>query len=447
MKHRMRAMTALLGVIVVVGAACAKSSGGGGSPSGSAAADCSQAPGCVTIKSGDPIEIGTLLSISGATAFLGTDSYHGVLLAADYLDGTFDGKQGQLLGHDLKFVNEDDGCSADGGQKGSAPLAADPQVFVVIGTTCSSAALGVADKTFSSKGIVLISPSNTNPGLTASGTHQPYYFRTAHNDLIQGAVVSDFATQFLHAQTAATIHDESPYAQGLTEAFTNNFKNAGGTITEADAINSADTDFKALLNKIAQTAPNVLYYPNFNPACAYLAKQGKAISGFANTSFVGSDGCADPTYISVGGPATTGTYTSGPDLTAIAKGQFYSTQYLPAYKKYFPPGPTADFNAHAYDAANVVFNAIKAVAVQNSDGSLTISRLAFKNAVQATSNYQGLTGTITCTPTGDCATSVTIAVYKVPNAPWNPKAKNSTPVFSETKTLAQVTGGGSSPSG
>ena len=94
------------------------------------------------------------------------------------------------------------------------------------------------------------------------------------------------------------------------------------------------------------------------------------------------------------------------------------------------------FHAHAYDAMNVLVNAIKTTAVQNDDGSLTISRAGLKDAVQNTADYQGIIGTITCTPLGDCATSVTIGVYKVPDVGFlDPNAK---PVFSETKTLAEV---------
>ena len=59
-------------------------------------------------------------------------------------------------------------------------------------------------------------------------------------------------------------------------------------------------------------------------------------------------------------------------------------------------------------------------------------------AIFATSGYKGLTGTITCTPLGDCATSVTIAVYQAPNFPVQGGTGNGQPVFAETKTLAQV---------
>jgi hypothetical protein len=51
-----------------------------------------------------------------------------------------------------------------------------------------------------------------------------------------------------------------------------------------------------------------------------------------------------------------------------------------------------------------------------------------------------VTGTITCTPLGDCATSVTIAVYESPDLPVEGGNLEAKPVFSETKTLEEVGG-------
>lgn len=428
-------MTALgaLVVMTMVATACSNGSSSAGPGGSSGAVDCNADPGCVIVASGAPIEIGTLLSTTGANKNLGLDSLYGVELAVDYLDGAFDQAPGQLDGHDIKLVNETDGCSADGGQKGATTLAADPQLVGVIGTSCSSASLGVADTIFSSKGITTISPSATNPALTTEGTHKPYYFRTAHNDRIQAAVVADFVTQQLHATTAVTIHDESPYTQGLTDGFKSNFT---GDVLSEEAVNSGDTDFKALLTKIAQNAPDVIYAPDFNPVCALLVKQMADTQGLENTIYTGSDGCSDPTFISIGGDATNGQYLSGPDLTSFSGGDFYKNSFLPAYKELAGSNPISVFHAHAYDAVNVMMNAIKSVAVDAGDGSLTISRAALKDAVQNTADYQGIIGTITCTPLGDCATSVTIGVYKLPDVGFvDPAAK---PVFTETKTLDEV---------
>ena len=304
----------------------------------------------------------------------------------------------------------------------------------------------MADKILGDKGILLISPSNTNPNLTAEGQHNPFYLRTAHNDEIQGSVVADFAYNFLKVKTAATIHDESPYADALAAVFRAAFKLLGGTITANgdQAIQSSQTDFHSLLTQIGGDSPGYLYYPDFNPACALIAKQAATTSSLANTQMGGSDGCGAPDYAQIAGPAPETPEEprapiSGPNLQAIVgQNKFYTSTFLPAYKSEFGLAPTASFHAHAFDAANILFKAVEQAAVKNSDGSLSIPRTALKDAIFKTSGYDGLTGTITCTSLGDCATSVTIGVYKVPDDPFTGGATNAKPVFSETKTLEEV---------
>jgi branched-chain amino acid transport system substrate-binding protein len=429
---------ALVGVFALIGAACSDNSSTGTTDTGTGSGGGCAADefGCVEIGAGDPITIGTLLAITGDNKNLGLDSQYGARLAVDYLDGKFDATDGTLLDHPVTLVNEDDGCSAEGGQQGATTLAANDAIVAVIGTSCSSASLGVADKIFSDKGITIISPSATNPALTTEGTHQPFYFRTAHNDRIQAAVVVDYAVQKLGAKTAVTIHDESPYTQGLTDGFAANFEAQGGSMNSDEAVNSADKDFKTLLTQIAQNAPDVIYAPDFNPVCALIAKQKAETSGLEDTTLMGSDGCSDASYTDIGGDATNGVFLSGPDLTAFTGGDFYKNEFVPAYVAQFGSNPISVFHAHAYDAANVLFQAITTAAIQNSDGSLSIPRTALRDAVQGTTGYEGIIGTITCTPLGDCATSVTIGVYEVPNVGFlDPSAK---PVFTETKTLDEV---------
>ena len=444
MRHR-RWLTplVLLGAFAMIAAACSNTtSAAGGSTSGGAAVDCNAAPGCVTIAAGAPIQIGTLLSVSGDNADLGTDSLYGVELAIDHLDGNFDGTPGQIDGHAVQLQQEDDTCSAEGGQAGATKLAANPDIVAVIGTSCSGAALGVADKILGDKGIVLISPSNTNPALTAQGTHNPYYFRTAHNDLIQGAVVSDFAITQLHAKTAATIHDESPYTEGLTTAFANAFQKQGGQVVDAEVIDSSQQSYTPVLTKIGQKSPDLVYGPDYTAECALILKQGHQVAGLANTTFMGSDGCFASNFIKLAGTAINGAYYSAPNLSAFQQKDFYNNEFLPAYKQQFGTAPLSAFHAHAYDALNLLAAAIDKAAVKNADGSLTIARNALRDAVQGTTDLQGIVTMYSCTSLGDCATAVTIGVYAAPNLAIEGSTGNGQPVFSETKTLAQATGSG-----
>jgi branched-chain amino acid transport system substrate-binding protein len=438
------AITALLGALILVAAACGdddggETGGGGGTSATGGAVDCaSDEFGCVEVASGDPIQLASLLSITGDTAFLGTDSNHGVELAIDYLDDAFDGTPGQLLGHDVTLQQEDDGCSAEGGQAGATALAANPDIVAVIGTSCSSAALGVADTILGDKGILLFSPSNTNPGLTSEEAHQPFYARTAHNDKIQGAIVADFVFTELGLTKAATINDESPYADGLAAAFRDNFEALGGTITDVEQVSSSDTDLGPVFTNIEASKPEVVYGPNFNPVCALSYTQGSDILP-KGTIQIGSDGCLESSFLdTVGAPIKDfAYYASSPDVSAYQGGDFYKNEYLPAYTDQYGK-PTSVFNAHAYDATNVLFDAIEAVAVDDGSGNLTIPRTALKDAVLATSGYAGMTGTITCTPLGDCATDVTIGVFEYDHWPVEGGVDPTDPVFSETKTLADV---------
>jgi branched-chain amino acid transport system substrate-binding protein len=441
--RRYLAMLALVSALMLVAAACGDDDEGGGETAGGTAAtgavDCEADEfGCVEIAAGEPITIASLLSISGETAFLGEDSNNGITLAIDDLDGSLDATPGQLLGHDVELQQEDDGCSAEGGQAGGEALAADPSIVAVIGTSCSSAALGVADTILGDKGILLFSPSNTNPGLTSEEAHQPFYFRTAHNDLIQGAIVAEYVFNELGIDTAATINDESPYADGLAAAFRDTFEGLGGTITATEQVNSADTDLGPVMNSIAEGEPGAVYGPNFNPVCALSATQGLDILP-EGTVQLGSDGCLESAFLETAGDLPAGYYyASSPDLTVFAEGDFYQNEFLPQYQEQFGTEPTAVFHAHAYDAANILFDAIEQVAVDDGSGNLTISRTALRDAVQATADYDGVTGIITCTPLGDCATDVTIGVFEYPNWPVEGGEDPDTPVYTDTKTLEDV---------
>src|SRR5688500_17342748 len=197
MKHRIWFKTfALVAVLSIVAAACAGDDGGTGG-GGDGGVDCATVEfGCVEVGPDEPINLGVDQVISGADASLGQDQVNAIELAVDYLDGTVDQTDGTLLDHPVSLPAHDEPrsaegelCSAEGGQTAGTALAADESIVAVIGTSCSSAALGVADTILGDKGILLFSGSNTSPALTDPEFHNPFYARTAHNDRIQGTIV------------------------------------------------------------------------------------------------------------------------------------------------------------------------------------------------------------------------------------------------------------------
>ena len=424
---------ALVAVLSIVAAACADDDGGTGDDGG---VDCATVEfGCVEVGADDPINVGVAQVIAGADQSLGVDQVNGIELAVDHLDGAFDGTNGQVLGHDVELTVEDEGCTAEGGQAAATALAADTSIVGVLGTSCSSAALGVADEIFSEEGITIISGSNTNPALTAEGTHQPFYARTAHNDRIQGAIVAEFTLgDIVGAQTAATIADESPYTQGLVAAFEQNFEAGGGSLTGSEQVTSTDTDFQAPLRALAEGDPDVLYFPIFVAACTLVIRQAQAI--MPDTTLVVSDGCLSSDTLANAGADADGVFASSPDPAGTADA-FYADEFLPAYQEAFGSAPLAVFHAHAYDAFNILMAAVEEVAVENDDGSLSIPRQALRDAVFATEGYQGVIGEFTCTELGDCATDVSIGVYEAPAWPVEGGTGSDT-VYTDIKSLEDV---------
>lgn len=371
-------------------------------PSGETAYECTDEIGCVDVASGDPVHIAYALVLSTADETLGVDSRNGIEIAAE--------DRGQIAGHDVLLDGEDEQCSAEGGQAAAAKLAADPSIVAVIGTSCSSAAR-VAVPLLSQAGFTIISPSNTALDLTIAGNENqhPGYARTAHSDSVQGKAAAEFVYNELGLRKAATIHDGSLYAEQLQGVFAEEFQALGGEITGQEAVDPNQTDFISVLTSIAAGEPEIIYYPIFIAAGSLITRQAKDTTGLENTVLMGADGMFSPDVMEGAGDAVEGLYVSSPDFTVF--GDAYETDFVPKYEEMFGTGPLSIFHAHAYDAFMIIADAIEKVAVQDADGTLHIPRQALRDAVYATENHVGMTGNLTCTPTGDCA-DPHIAVYE-----------------------------------
>ena len=378
--------------------------------------ECTDAIGCVEIGPDDPVHIASMLTISGATAFLGEDSVGAIEIAID-------DRGGQLLGREIQYTKEDSLCSAEGGQAAATKVASDPTILGVVGTNCSSAMTAAMD-TISSAGLSILSPSNTAPALTlddpaAGGTWKPGYFRICHTDFFQGAVAAEFAYNELGARTLATIHDGSPYADQLQEVMANRFVELGGEVTFQGAVNVGDTDMRAVLTSVAADSPDALYFPIFEPEGPFIVAQSSEIAGLEDTILIGADGLLVDSFPENAGPNAVGMYLSGP----FVKGAPYD-EFLAKWDAKFGGVPPSGFHAFAYDGTNILFDAIEAVAVTDADGTTYVGRQALRDAIKATAGYDGVSGKVDCsdkqfgefTSKGDCATGEALGVFEITEA-------------------------------
>jgi branched-chain amino acid transport system substrate-binding protein len=380
------------------GSAPASTDGGGGGAAETCDAD---EFGCIEVAEGESIRISTALVISGADSSLGLDAQYGVQVANE--------ERPEVAGREVELDFQDDGCSAEGGTTVAQSLASDTTIAAVIGTSCSSAGVP-ASEILSGQGILLVSPSATAPSLTLPDARQPFFFRTAHNDEIQGAAMADFAYNVLGVTTAATIHDGGPYTEQLQQVFADSFEELGGTITGTEAVDPEATDVSGQLTSIAAGEPEFLFFPIFIQAGGQVARQAKQTEGLEDTILAGADGILSPAFIEAAGVENAnGMYMSGPQADF---GDRYQNEFLPAYSDVSgEEEPIAAFHAHAYDAYNIIADAIEEVGI-DEDGTLYIPRTALRDYLAGLTDYDGLTGSLTCNENGDCANS-TITVREV----------------------------------
>jgi len=396
---------------------------------------CSDDPtSCIRVNPGDPIQLAALLRIGKDAGAAGLDDLRGFQLAIDYLDGQFDGEDGQLLGHEIALYEVDDKCSPEGGRSGAGQLLNDKSLVAVVGTTCSGAAKA-AIPLFSGAGVLMVSGQNTAPVLTADPAPDSTYFRTAPNDLIQGSVVAGFIGGQLDLNNIAIVSDGSVYSDQLSTVFESKIGSYGVTRTQMFE-SKEGSDYAATAAEISAGGFDGIYMPVNSPVCENFMSAISANPGLRELPVITSDGCILAGVL----PAATrvNAYGSGPDVTALEKQPFYRDEYKSAYRSKFGQAPLSVWNTSAFDAANLIFDAIQRTAIKTADGSLLIPRRTLVEAMKAIDGYIGVSNKMVCTPTGDCAQAGTIGVFKAPAWPVGSGSQSAQPVYSKTETLASV---------
>ncbi|MCP4539341.1 MAG: ABC transporter substrate-binding protein [Chloroflexi bacterium] len=364
--------------------------------------ECTDAIGCVTIAPGEPLKIGTLQALSGSATILGTTQSQTIELAIDE-------RGGQLLGHPIVLQVEDSGCTSEGGAVTAAKIVTDPQVMAILGTTCSGAAT-TASKVMSEAGLVMVTGSNSAPSLTSIGGQkgqdwQPGYFRTSSNGVWTIQAAAAFAFHELGVSKTATINDGDAFTRGTTNAFGQTFTKLGGEIVLDATINKGESNMRPVLQAVADSGAELLFFPLFQSEGELVILQAKAIAGLENINLLSNTALLTDDFIANVGETGLGMYfmdRATPQTPADA-------ELRDAYASKYGELPQHVIYVGWYDAANLLLHAIESVAVQDTDGTLHIGRQALRDALYATINFEGVGGTLNCDEFGDCG----VAEYNV----------------------------------
>jgi branched-chain amino acid transport system substrate-binding protein len=296
---------------------------------------------------GNTVKVAILAPLSGDVATFGESTRDGVLLAVKEWN-----EDGGVLGKEIEVVVEDSQCSAEAAVSAANKVIDQDGVQFIIGEVCSSASIPVSE-IVTEKEVLQISPTSTNPSVTLNedGSTKPTVFRACFIDPFQGSVAAKFAMENLGAQTAAVFLDQgNDYVRGLAEVFINEFSAMGGEVVVEESYTAEDQDFSAILTKVKDAGPDVLYLPDYYSTVNLIAAQAQERG--IEAALMGGDGwdSSDLDLSVVEG----GYYTNhfSPDDTRAIVQDFVS-KYEDEY------GSTPDaLAALAYDAANILFQSM-----------------------------------------------------------------------------------------
>lgn len=321
-----------------------------------------------------PIVVGEVGSMTGTEATFGISSDRGIQLATKEVNGT-----GGIKGRQITIVALDDQGKPEEAATAATRLIASEHVTALLGEVASTRSLFMAPKAQAAK-VPMVSPSSTNEKVTAVGD---YIFRACFIDPFQGYVMAKFATDTLHFKKVAVLRDvRNDYSVGLAKVFSENFTRMGGTITANESFSSGDVDFKAQLTNIKNTGPQALYVPGYYTDVGLIARQAREVG--ITGPLLGGDGWDSEKLYEIGGAALEGCYFS--NHYSVDDPSPRIQEFVAKFKKEYGGQVPDSLAAQAYDAASMLFDAMK----RASD----LTGPAIRDALAQTKNFQGVTGDI-----------------------------------------------------
>lgn len=327
------------------------------------------------------LKVAILAPLSGPVPTFGVSTRDGALLAIEEWNA-----KGGVLGMKITPIVEDSQCTPDPAVNAANKVIDQDKVHYIIGEVCSKASIPVSEIA-NAKKVIQITSTSTNPDVTIdkTGAVKPYVFRACFIDPFQGTVGAKFALENLGAKTAFIMLDQAnDYVKGLAEFFEKAFVDGGGTIVGKESYTAKDTDFSAILAKVAEANPDMVYLPDYYQVVNLVTKQAKEKGIVA--PFMGGDGwdSSDLDLAATEGGFYTNHYS--PDSTDPAVVNFLKA-YGAKYKddKGEPKVPDA-LAALAYDATNLLLEGIKAAGADDTE--------KVKDAL-AGLTFQGVSGKIT----------------------------------------------------
>ncbi len=276
-------------------------------------------------------------ALTGPNAALGINIRNGAKLAIDEFNKANAGCQLTLK----EFDTEGDGQKAT---QVAPQIVGDPSIIGLLGPAFSTETKATGGIFFQA-GLLSVTASATNPGLTQNGWTN--FFRGLGNDNSQGGATANWMTGQQGYQKVCVVQDNTDYGVGLANVVGETL-GAAADGNCAVKVKTGDKDFAAGIQLIKGESPDAVYYSGYYSEAAPFVQQLRDAG--VTATFISGDGTNDPQFVSQAGEASKGailTCPCGPAPDAFA------TTYQAAFN--IAPGV---YSVDAYDLATIMVTGI-----------------------------------------------------------------------------------------
>lgn len=349
--------------------------------------------GCGGSKS-SVYKVGASGPLTGDASSYGKSVQQGAQLAFDEIN-----EAGGLNGAKFEFDIKDDKATAEDASTAYDTLY-DDGMQISLGSVTSGSCEAFAAKA-AEDNVFFITPSASAANVIEGRSNA---FRVCFGDPDQGTLAAERLTQ--EYQKIGCIYDTSdPYSSGIYAAFDEEMKTLGTTYSTQTFDKENNKDFATQVDALKDC--DVIFLPIYYTEAGLIAK-ACAAKGVSADLFGcdGLDGVVDQIDASVTNHIS---YITPFDVNNTAE---KSAKFVEAYKSAYNETPD-QFAADAYDAAYVIYEAMKTAGVD--DTSISASDLCDKVVAAVTDpsfSYDGVTGSMTWDVSGACNKEPVIVVIQ-----------------------------------
>ena len=299
------------------------------------------------LADGHAIKMGVILGFTGPI-----ESLTPAMAASAELAFKEASDSGALLGGKTISVERADSTCVDAAAATSAAEGLiSGGVVAIMGADCSGVTGAIASNVAVPKGVVMISPSATSPGLSTLDDNG-YFFRTAPSDARGGQILADI-TKDRGVKSVAITYTNNDYGKGLADVYEAAVKAHGIKVTTVAAHEDGKADYAAEVATLASAGGDAI------AVIGYLDQGGKGIiqgsldSGAFDT-FILSDGMIGDSLTDSFGKALNKSFGSIPGSTGKGAGVFSKVAKAAGIDS---SGP---YTGESYDAAALITLAMQA---------------------------------------------------------------------------------------